>query len=427
MEGTPLSHFPKTVRDAITITRALGFKFLWVDAFCIYQDSKMDWEIEAPKMPAIYSEATLCLAAADSSSVHQGIFTEREVDGEAIRCSLPWWSHTPTRIYESVRLRPFQSTTFEITDPTAEGSPLTARGWTMQERMLSWRVLTYTSKEISWSCPSCISGERGKLKTGTFPSERTYAFPNFYSWKYLVTQNANMSNQTPDEDRRARNSIYRGWYNIVRDYSHRKLTKPSDRLPAIGGIAETISKDFGSSYVAGLWKEDLICGLLWNFDGLDLGPQHISLEFLSWNWISLNDRISFPCAWNRVITRRPIENETTSCLYWELAQLVDINLTYSSQSTFGSLISGELIITAPSYQSDTIIVDDMDEDCSPFLRYLRQQLAVNPEYHQRHRSFDGQQVAVLQIVWVVDSPYRMYSDIPCSETYLLILESVEKK
>lgn len=38
-----LDDFPKTFRDAVLLTRALGFQYLWIDALCILQGDPRDW------------------------------------------------------------------------------------------------------------------------------------------------------------------------------------------------------------------------------------------------------------------------------------------------------------------------------------------------------------------------------------------------
>jgi hypothetical protein len=158
IKGLSLENFPPTLRDAIVVTRALDVKFLWIDALCIYQDSNVDWENEAPKMAAIYSNAIVCLTAASSSSVGMGIFTERTTGEGDITCKLPW-SSARSSSHKNVRLRVFSSKRWDIDQPRVGYSPWAGRGWTMQEQMLSWRILTYTHAEISWSCATCLIGE----------------------------------------------------------------------------------------------------------------------------------------------------------------------------------------------------------------------------------------------------------------------------
>ena len=50
----PVVSIPKTFRDAIRCTRELGIKYLWVDAFCIIQDSAEDKVKELASMRKIY-------------------------------------------------------------------------------------------------------------------------------------------------------------------------------------------------------------------------------------------------------------------------------------------------------------------------------------------------------------------------------------
>ena len=50
LESLTLSQLPLTFRDAVHVTRQLGFRYLWIDSLCIIQDSQEDWEIESAKM-----------------------------------------------------------------------------------------------------------------------------------------------------------------------------------------------------------------------------------------------------------------------------------------------------------------------------------------------------------------------------------------
>jgi hypothetical protein len=54
MAGMAMECLPVNFRDAIIITRRLGFQYLWIDSLCILQDSKADWALESKDMGKIY-------------------------------------------------------------------------------------------------------------------------------------------------------------------------------------------------------------------------------------------------------------------------------------------------------------------------------------------------------------------------------------
>jgi hypothetical protein len=47
-------------------------------------------------------------------------------------------------------------------------------------------------------------------------------------------------------------------------YSRAKLTKHSDKLVALSGLAHAVQRESGDQYVAGLWRKDLEYSLLWS-------------------------------------------------------------------------------------------------------------------------------------------------------------------
>lgn len=55
-------------REVVKILRSLGIMYLWIDTMCIVQDSKIDWESEASKMAAVYSNARLTVSASEAIS-----------------------------------------------------------------------------------------------------------------------------------------------------------------------------------------------------------------------------------------------------------------------------------------------------------------------------------------------------------------------
>lgn len=72
-----MAALPATFRDAIAVTRSLGYQYLWIDSLCIIQDDRHDWGVEAEQMASIYKNGALTLAAAAAAAAagpHCGLF-----------------------------------------------------------------------------------------------------------------------------------------------------------------------------------------------------------------------------------------------------------------------------------------------------------------------------------------------------------------
>lgn len=69
-----LSLLSQTFRDAITITRQLNIRYLWIDSLCIIQDDLRDWEFESANMSSIYRSSILTIAAAATVDSVGGCF-----------------------------------------------------------------------------------------------------------------------------------------------------------------------------------------------------------------------------------------------------------------------------------------------------------------------------------------------------------------
>jgi hypothetical protein len=59
---------PRTIRDAIEVTRVIGYHYLWVDSLCIIQDDEEDRDLQINMMDEIYSNADLTIAAGSGTS-----------------------------------------------------------------------------------------------------------------------------------------------------------------------------------------------------------------------------------------------------------------------------------------------------------------------------------------------------------------------
>lgn len=53
------------------------------------------------------------------------------------------------------------------------------------------------------------------------------------------------------------------WIQIIQNYTSRHLSKSTDALPALSGLASEFHRATGDTYLAGLWKSNIIEGLSW--------------------------------------------------------------------------------------------------------------------------------------------------------------------
>ncbi|EHK17993.1 uncharacterized protein TRIVIDRAFT_44823, partial [Trichoderma virens Gv29-8] len=143
-------NLPKTIRDAIAVTRIMGIRYLWVDALCIIQpaddDFLDDWNIEAAQMGSYYSNAQLCISALSTSDSSDGFLRERHSarypwrEGEYLQHGENFFSIKPPE---------------EITpEPNIKFMPLMKRAWALQERILSIRRLHWSMAGLLWECDS---------------------------------------------------------------------------------------------------------------------------------------------------------------------------------------------------------------------------------------------------------------------------------
>jgi hypothetical protein len=81
------------------------------------------------------------------------------------------------------------------------------------------------------------------------------------------------------------------------EYSNRRLSYPSDRLPAIQGIVAEFQTRLDDTCVAGLWSKDLIRSIVWQSRPDYDSPPDLS-RAPSWSWASLNGGVCFACEQN---------------------------------------------------------------------------------------------------------------------------------
>ncbi|RSL91489.1 hypothetical protein CEP52_014236 [Fusarium oligoseptatum] len=274
------SSLPRNFRDAIAITRNLGIRYLWIDSLCIIQDSRTDWEKESKTMGHVYRDAFLTISAMAAEGSEGGIL------GPWPTMDFP--KSTTLRVFHRgnennavVKLHLEHGQNFPTWSQEMTQSPLNSRGWVLQEKILSPRNLYFGSKMIYWKCPKVLQGSDGAPLIKSHP----YPIEEYRQIDAIIHRNT--QHELHGEDPRPLLSNY---YRVVEEYTGRKLTVASDKLPAIAGIASNLTPKLGR-YLAGLWAYDIHSGLLWSSTG---GPLLETSRAPSWSWTSKDGRVSIP-------------------------------------------------------------------------------------------------------------------------------------
>lgn len=140
MQRIDISELPDTIKDAIFVTIELGLEYLWVDALCIIQDDPNDRDMELTHVPDVYSQATVTILASRAPAVHDGFLQPRTAPPPSFR--LPF--QCPDGTLDSVDLY--------LHNDYQPSEPLDTRGWALQERLLSTRMLDFSTLQTRWIC-----------------------------------------------------------------------------------------------------------------------------------------------------------------------------------------------------------------------------------------------------------------------------------
>ncbi|RAQ51114.1 hypothetical protein AFGD_003640 [Aspergillus flavus] len=131
-KGFDFNDLPKLFQDAITVTRELGKRYLWIDALCIIQGNKEDWQNEGTKMEHIFASAYCTLAPSSAFEWKEGFLkTYRGRKPDVSLCG-----PSPVKYFRRL----------------VDDGPLNKRAWVLQERVLSRRTVFFTSSGIYWEC-----------------------------------------------------------------------------------------------------------------------------------------------------------------------------------------------------------------------------------------------------------------------------------
>ncbi|KAH7023770.1 hypothetical protein EDB80DRAFT_807854 [Ilyonectria destructans] len=201
-------------------------------------------------MAAIFENACLTIAATKAAGHNEGLYSMEEgplnfsefTPSSGIRDEIIDMGQEPPTI------------TKDLTGAEDHTNwPLLTRAWVFQERLLCPRILHFMNNWLIWECRA------GILCDCLFPEKET---DETKFRRAISSQSMKMVDLAPTQLR----SI---WYATVMRYSQvmGNLTYESDIFPALSGLANRISALLEDDYMAGLWRSNLVEGLLWTHEG----------------------------------------------------------------------------------------------------------------------------------------------------------------
>ncbi|KAK7980789.1 TcdA/TcdB toxin- pore forming domain-containing protein [Apiospora arundinis] len=207
---------PLTIRDVMTVTLRLGYRYLWIDRYCIKQDDPVDKARQIMNMGLIYNCSVLTIVAAAGEDPDYGL------PGVSERARQPQISddikgHTVVAFPE---------------DPSSQimTTIWSTRAWTYQEGLLSRRRLVFMDQQTYFECNTASCEECMPFPQDFAPRSR-HTRPE--EQLQPVFQGLNRPSQTAEEAILV--------LDAIAVYSSRALTFDSDYLNAMQGIFHSLS------------------------------------------------------------------------------------------------------------------------------------------------------------------------------------------
>ncbi|KAK4233569.1 hypothetical protein C8A03DRAFT_38710 [Achaetomium macrosporum] len=272
-----LSRLPRTFRDAVIVTRGLGFRYLWIDSLCIVQDDACDWHRESQLMEHVYSSAYCTIAAIRASGADDGFLAPskgvvREERGVVVmRGEGEEGGEGESEFYVCEMLDDF--------DEHVGRSELQRRGWVLQERALSRRTIHFTERQTYWEC-----GKGVRCETLT----------RMHNDKAAFLGDNNFPNYADAHSKGKRIKLIQGLYE---QYSAMQLTYARDRPAAIRGLEARLVQTIGGPGGYGIFRRHMHRYLLWKRHG-ETGLKRITdfppdERVPSWSWMAHNGEIKY--------------------------------------------------------------------------------------------------------------------------------------
>jgi hypothetical protein len=275
-----VSTAPLTIRDAMTVVKRLGKRYLWVDKYCVSQHKSMERHEALQNMDLIYENSVATIIALHGTNDEAGL----PGVSNAHRQSQPRYDYGSGCLI---------STLPRLSSVIAKSAWAT-RGWTYQEARLSKRCLFFTDYQVYFVCGEGTISET--IRGGPTTSSVAALLNNTYLNEALFAKDQ------PEH--------HTGLLGDRLTFSQRHLTYDSDALNAFRGFLarSNLVSFWGVSIVpmdSGLDPDiGLALGLMWRKRSKrslfrskfrkheeQYYTRRIGGQFPTWSWASVKGEI----------------------------------------------------------------------------------------------------------------------------------------
>ena len=215
---------PLTISDTIQVVQRLGYRYLWIDRYCIPQDDLPVKQIQIENMGRIYSRSVLTIiAAAGEGPEHglPGVSERRRVEQLTVQVdALAEGNGISLALYDRPKL-------------TIMDSKWYTRGWTYQEGLLSRRRIVFADQMVYFQCNEMHGDEVLSLPIPDGPSGLDPHFDEIRCLS-LDDEESNFGYIFPRRitDWSNPDTIW----DRINEFSMRQLSFDADTLDAVAGI-----------------------------------------------------------------------------------------------------------------------------------------------------------------------------------------------
>ncbi|KAL8783082.1 MAG: hypothetical protein Q9213_004894 [Squamulea squamosa] len=291
-------------------------------------------------MEKVYRNSALNLAATGAINSSKGLFSKRDPASVSVCTVQSNWSDRDNGMFALIDL--------DLWAFHVNASALLQRAWVQQELILAQRVLHFGQHQLLWDCYQMNACET--FKGGLHPAILFQAT----RLEVEVSPQLPLISLRPEASTDTTSTYLSWWARIIAQYTGCLLTKESDKLAALSGLAKMLGPMLQATYLAGLWSTDIAYQLLWEI-ATPIPKDSVRRPRLyrapSWSWAAIEAPV--------VITTTFSHEDI-----WPLVRVLDWEIIPVAADMTGQIQSGLINMCANLFPVDIVSDELMDDPFS---------------------------------------------------------------